>query len=163
MIGEWFAGARNTSDRFRIWDADALLSSIDCMAAEDSVSRSSEVPADSVSVALGDNGDRSSGRLSICKLRRPLLKLRRSSWLGRRSLRLASILRRASQLLLPASVLDRADVPLMLDPPRCGAGNGERVARTFSVMGGLIVDFGSAFGEAVGVTASASWRLSVGW
>jgi hypothetical protein len=134
--GDLTTGARNTSEWFKIWEADALLSSIDWIAADDSVPGSSERVADSVSAAAGDNGDRSVARPLGCLSFRLPLKLRLTSWLGRRRARLASILRRTSQLLRGTSVLERADKSLMLDLPTRGAGSGERVARTFSVICG---------------------------
>lgn len=70
------------------------------------------------------------------------------------------MLRRASQLFRPVSTLDRADTSRVLDLPKRGTGSGERVARTFSVMGGLLGGFASFVGEAVGVTVSASVRGS---
>lgn len=77
--GECFAGARKTSERFNICEADALLSSIDCTAADDSVPGSSERVPDSPSAA-GDNGGRSATRpLGSLLSLRPPLKLRRTS------------------------------------------------------------------------------------
>lgn len=76
--GEYPAGARKTSERFNICEADAQLSSIDCTAAEDSVPGSIERIADSVSAA-GDNGDRSAARPRGTLSLRPPLKLRRTS------------------------------------------------------------------------------------
>ena len=55
--GERLAGPRNTSERLRIWEAEALLSSMDWIAADDSVPGSSDRVADSKSAALGDMGD----------------------------------------------------------------------------------------------------------
>lgn len=60
-------GARKTSERLKIWLADALLSSIDCIAAEDSVPGPNELVADSdESCGFADKGDLSPGRLIDC-------------------------------------------------------------------------------------------------
>jgi len=47
------------------------------------------------------------------------------------------MLRRASQLFRGTSVLERAEISLMLDRPMCGLGKGESVARTFSFIRGV--------------------------
>ena len=51
----------------------------------------------------------------------------------------------------------------MLDLPTRGDASGERVARTFSTIGELVGNFIVAFGEAVGVTASALLQASGTW
>ena len=138
IVERRIVGLRKTSLRFNIWLAEALVSSMDWMAAEDSVLGSSELVAEPEEpCGFADRGDLSPGQLLICTLSRLSLILRLTSWLGLRNLLEASMLLRASKLRL-MSKLDRAEslLTLELGPPSCATGSGDSVALTFSRIGG---------------------------